>query len=258
MLRHVKETPPPPRTLNPRLSEELERVVMRCLAKEPAERPASALSVAEELCAAVGRTLSPATQSSTSRARAIVSESVPSAGFSAAISRTLRLERPAHRRLAAGAAVVAAVVLAVALWARPHAEQVAATAARPASRPALQRLVQVRLQSMPSGATVSENGVRLGVTPYDLSAAPGSNHVIEFALAGHQSARQAFRAEADTTLAAVLEPAEPAPRAGEAASSPGTERARRRAARRVTPGASPGGTDRDLDSRARTINPFAR
>jgi tRNA A-37 threonylcarbamoyl transferase component Bud32 len=255
MVRHVKEAPPPPRTLNPRLSEALERAVMRCLAKDPDERPASALGLAEELCAAVGRTLSPATHASTSRARAVVGESIPSAGFSAVISRSLRLEQPGRKKLLAGATAAAAVVLAVALWARPQAEPAPVAAVRATAQPAVQRLVQVRLQSMPSGATVSENGVRLGVTPYDLSAPPGSEHVIDFALAGHQSARQSFRAEVDTTLAAVLEPAEPAPRADQATSP---DRTRRRVARRPAPsGTAPGG-DRDLDSRARTINPFAR
>jgi hypothetical protein len=121
--------------------------------------------------------------------------------------------------------------------------------------PALQRLVQVRLQSMPSGATVTENGVRLGVTPYDLSVPGGSEHIIEFALPGHELARQSFRADMDTTLAAVLEPVV-GPRPPAPVSAP--ERARRRSARRLTPGAAPGGPDRDLDSRARTINPFTR
>jgi hypothetical protein len=210
--------------------------------------------VAEELCAAVGRSLSPATQASTSRARAIVSDSVPSAGFSAVISRTLRLEHPGRRKVAAAAAVAVALVLAVALWTRPRAEPIPAAAAPAPAHPALQRLVQVRLQSMPTGAIVTENGVRLGVTPYDLSAPPGSEHSIDFSLAGHQTARQSFRAEVDTTLAAVLEPLEPAPRLAAPGSAPYPERARRRAARRLTPGAG----DRDLDSRARTINPFAR
>jgi hypothetical protein len=115
--------------------------------------------------------------------------------------------------------------------------------------------VQVRLQSMPSGATIIEKGVKLGVTPYDLSAEPGSDHIVEFSLAGHQSAQQSFRADVDTTLAAVLEPAEPQPKV---VPPPYPERARRRVERRVTLGASPGGAQGDLDSRARTINPFAR
>jgi hypothetical protein len=257
MVRHVKEAPPPPRTLNPHLSEELERAVLRCLAKEPAERPASALALAEELCAAVGRGLSPAPTSSTSRARPVV-DAAPSAGVSAVISRTLKMNVGGRRKMVAGLAAGLALAAALALWVSPRSRVKPASATRPsAAGPGLQKLVQVRLQSMPSGATVTENGVPLGITPYDLSAAPGSDHTVEFSLAGHQRARQTFRADVDTTLAAVLEPADsqvkPAPQ------TPYPERARRRSARRgVTLGATPGGTDRDLDSRARTINPFAR
>ena len=259
MVRHVKEAPPPPRTLNQHLSEALERAVLRCLAKDPADRPASALSLAEELCAAVGRGLSPATTSSASRARVIVGEAAPSAGVSAVISRTLKMSVGGHRKVVAGIAAGLALAAVVALWVRPRGRGAAGAAQKTASGPALQKLVQVRLQSMPSGAVVSENGVRLGVTPYDLSATPGSDHTVEFSLPGHQRARQLFRADVDTTLAAVLEPLDPQ---GKPASKPDPapypERARHRSARRVTLGASPGGTDRDLDSRARTINPFAR
>jgi serine/threonine protein kinase len=254
MVRHVKEAPPPPRTLNPHLSEELERVVMRCLAKDPNDRPSSAISVAEELCAAVGRTLSPATTSSTSRARAIVGDAAPSAGVSAVISRTLKMHVSGRRKLVAGVAAGLALAVVVALLVKPRTHDAVGATARGSTGPGLQRLVQVRLQSMPSGAIVSERGVRLGVTPYDLSAAPGSEHIIEFSLPGHQRAQQSFRADVDTTLAAVLEPADPQPKT---APLPYPDRTHRRA-RRVTLGASPGGGDGDLDSRARTINPFAR
>ena len=71
---------------------------------------------------------------------------------------------------------------------------------------------------------------------------------MEFSLPGHHSQTQSFRADMETTQAAVLEPLAP-PRLSQ-------ERARRRAARRMTPTNAP--LDRDLDSRARTINPFAR
>jgi hypothetical protein len=161
-----------------------------------------------------------------------------------------------HRKVVAGVAAGLGLALAVALLVKPRAHQAVGATARPAATgPALQRLVQVRLQSMPSGATVIENGVKLGVTPYDLSAEPGSDHTVEFSLLGHQRAQQSFRADMDTTLAAVLEPTEPQPKIVPA---PYPERARRRSARRVTLGATPGGADRDLDSRARTINPFDR
>jgi serine/threonine-protein kinase len=254
MVRHVKEAPPPPRTLNPNLSDELERAILRCLAKDPASRPSSALVVAEELCTAVGRTLSPATSASASRARLTVGEAAPSAGVSAVISRTLKMDLGERRKVVVGVAAGLALAAVVALLVRPRAPDAVGATAKPAPGPAMQRLVQVRLQSMPSGATVSENGVRLGITPYDLSAAPGSDHIVEFTLPGHQRTQQSFRADTDTTLAAVLEPSEPP----KPIVPPFPERSHRRAARRVTLGATPGGPDRDLDSRARTINPFAR
>jgi serine/threonine-protein kinase len=247
MLRHVKEAPPAPRKLNPELSEALEQVILRCLAKEPAERPASALAVAEELCAAVGRGLSPATTASTPRSRPAVLElPAPSASFSTMISRTL-VSR--HRNLLAGAAACLAVVVMLSLWMRPRAPQAVGATVRVPAGPAVQRLVQVQLQSVPPGATITENGVRLGVTPLAFSAPAGSAHVVEFGLAGHRPQTQSFRADVDTTQAAVLERLDPMP-----AMPPAAERPRHRAARRPTAAAP----DRDLDSRARTINPFAR
>ena len=112
MVRHVKEPPPAPRTLNPQLSEALETVVLRCLAKDPADRPASALGVAEELCAAIGRTLSAAVQRSTSRARPVVADlAAPSAGFSEVIAQTLRPAHAGRKKLLAGGAAALAVVI---------------------------------------------------------------------------------------------------------------------------------------------------
>jgi hypothetical protein len=123
------------------------------------------------------------------------------------------------------------------------------TSAHVPAGPAVQRLVQVQLQSRPSGATVSENGVRLGVTPYEMSAPAGSEHIIQFTLPGHHPQTQSFRADVDTTQAAVMERIDVA----RPASPPPTERPHHRSARRKAPAG-----DRDLDSRARTINPFAR
>jgi serine/threonine protein kinase len=250
MLRHVKEPPPAPRTLNPQLPDALESVILRCLSKDPVERPTSALAVAEELCAAIGRTLSPATTALTPRSRPAVAEPpVPSARFSTLLSRTLPFGLSTPKKVLAGAAACLAVVGAMALWPRAHRPAAVSTSVRVPAGPAVQKLVQVQLQSMPSGATVRENGVRLGVTPYELSAPAGSEHTIEFTLAGHRPQTQSFRADVDTTQAAVLEPMQVA----RPAAAPAPERIRRRAARRMT--TTP---DRDLDSRARTINPFTR
>lgn len=47
--QHVEEPPPAPRSINPEVSAELERVLLRCLAKSPDERPASGEQLAAEL-----------------------------------------------------------------------------------------------------------------------------------------------------------------------------------------------------------------
>ena len=49
MGRHYSDAPPPLRTLRPDVPEEIERLVLRLLAKDPAERPAGAAAVYEIL-----------------------------------------------------------------------------------------------------------------------------------------------------------------------------------------------------------------
>jgi serine/threonine-protein kinase len=57
LAAHLYEPPSPPTTLRPEVPAELERVVLRCLAKEPSERDPSAQSLESALagCLAVGR-----------------------------------------------------------------------------------------------------------------------------------------------------------------------------------------------------------
>ncbi|HWO22986.1 MAG TPA: serine/threonine-protein kinase [Kofleriaceae bacterium] len=59
MEMHMFESPPPPRSLVPALSQALEQVVLRALAKRPEDRQASAEELARELAAAVGDTREP-------------------------------------------------------------------------------------------------------------------------------------------------------------------------------------------------------
>ena len=49
LSRTVSEQPPSPRTLNPRLPRDLETICLRCLEKEPTERYATAVELADEL-----------------------------------------------------------------------------------------------------------------------------------------------------------------------------------------------------------------
>ncbi|HET7294470.1 MAG TPA: protein kinase [Vicinamibacteria bacterium] len=51
VMAHIQQQPPAPRTLSPRLPEELEAVILRCLAKDPAQRPARVADVLRDLTA---------------------------------------------------------------------------------------------------------------------------------------------------------------------------------------------------------------
>jgi serine/threonine protein kinase len=110
MVRHVKEAPPPLRTLNPALPEALERVVLRALAKDPAGRPASAHALAEELSAAIGRPLEsfavvPGRPRSTGTP-ALDDRKESTGTYSAVVSRTLGSRRPGRLPVALAALVV--------------------------------------------------------------------------------------------------------------------------------------------------------
>ncbi|WP_322512853.1 Stk1 family PASTA domain-containing Ser/Thr kinase [Chloroflexus sp.] len=48
-MKHISEPPPPPRRYNPQIPAALEAIILRALAKDPAQRQRSALELAEEL-----------------------------------------------------------------------------------------------------------------------------------------------------------------------------------------------------------------
>jgi serine/threonine-protein kinase len=54
MVQHLREAPPRPRDLRPEVSPALEALLLRCLAKDPAERPADAGELLAELERAAG------------------------------------------------------------------------------------------------------------------------------------------------------------------------------------------------------------
>ena len=76
--QHVEDTPAPPRSLNPTLSEEFETVLLRCLAKRPDDRPTTGEQLLDELelVRTGGRILTPA------KARTVA---VPSLGDTAIV-----------------------------------------------------------------------------------------------------------------------------------------------------------------------------
>ena len=124
----------------------------------------------------------------------------------------------------------------------------------------MERLVAVRLQSHPSGATVvNASNVKVGVTPHDLIVPASSGQHVKFIRSGYKPVERDFRADQDTTIAVVLEVDGPPP--------PTTVSARRIHKRREEPGqpavpppmrTAKRVTHRNLDSRATTIDPFSR
>ena len=283
MLRHIKETPRPPRELNPAIPEALERAILRSLAKRPEDRPATARAMAEELCAAVGRSFEAARSLHGGGARAGTAVSAelrapPSAtpiSLPEALSRTLHLDTPARRNAAVAAVAAAIAVAAVSLVIKLRAPAAArgpgggrapaGAAAAPAAGPALQRLVRVRLQSQPEGAAiVDEEGAAIGRTPLNWHVPAGSYRRLAFSLDGYRPATAEFHAALDGAVAVVLEPL---PGTAAARAAPGGAQGPRESAedsprRTMRPRASekknPETQPTDLDSRARTMNPFAR
>jgi serine/threonine-protein kinase len=57
--QHVEDKPPRPRSLNPEISIELERIILRCLAKDPGERFESGEALSEALAALAPHTTDP-------------------------------------------------------------------------------------------------------------------------------------------------------------------------------------------------------
>jgi serine/threonine-protein kinase len=49
LMKHLKDPPPPPRSLVPLLPQQLDELILEMLAKEPEERPNSCSSVARRL-----------------------------------------------------------------------------------------------------------------------------------------------------------------------------------------------------------------
>jgi Tol biopolymer transport system component len=92
VYHHVYVEPPPPRTADPRLSPDLEEIILRCLKKAPAERYANASDLARDL-QQVGRTMRAGTVAA---ATAGSTSAAPAARMPPPEQRTVRLafERP--------------------------------------------------------------------------------------------------------------------------------------------------------------------
>ncbi|HEX2569386.1 MAG TPA: protein kinase [Polyangia bacterium] len=136
MRAHIVLPPPPPRDLNPHISPELEAVILKALAKEPAARHASAEEFQAALAAcpeARGKTPTPLA--------AVPARATPTPSASPAPLETPQApaKRPSRRPLlfAFGGGLLAALVAAAVLWHthKPPAPVAATPAPQPAEPP---------------------------------------------------------------------------------------------------------------------------
>ncbi len=269
MVRHVRDKVPPLRPRNAELPAALEAAVLRSLAKKPEDRPATARAFAEELCAAIDCPFDESGAFASVRSRivpALGAAAQPAGsllGLTQVVSRSLQLDRPGRRVLALGGLLAVAVAVGVTVTFRPGGGGRAPAAVERAAAlppgPALQKVVRVLLQSHPPGSTIFDaKGANLGLTPKELVVPLGSDHHIDFVLPGYRRDRREFRADLDTTIAVALQPervlAVPSSRKR---SGPEPDRQEtRRAVRRAGAPGEGGSRGPDLDSGARTINPF--
>jgi hypothetical protein len=196
---HISAPPPPLRERNPHVPERLERIVLKTLAKDPADRFQTAVELQQALRPAPGRStalddqaLAPSARAGATRAastsqagrtRMLPSGTSSTTTFSDAAGAIDALPAPRRRRWVwplaiLGVAAVAGVVVVPRLLAPgaapqadPEASPATATgAAQPPVRPAAEapKVVSVAIDSTPSEARLVRvrDGAVLGKTPF--------------------------------------------------------------------------------------------
>lgn len=103
--QHVEEPPPSPRSINPALSPEFENLVLRCLAKSPEDRPATAEQLVDEMLDVLN------VRRDVSGASTVTVPTTPGA-TPPSVRLSRQPTRPAPKRTLVPAAIVATLVVA--------------------------------------------------------------------------------------------------------------------------------------------------
>jgi hypothetical protein len=255
-LRKVTETQvPPPSYSHPAVPSELDAIVLRALAKEPADRFQSAREMSEALgqLEAARRMSRPKFAELVNRhsgGRATSGQQVSSAEMRLVMGGATVHERP-HKRflwMALGAVAVMAPV-AIAVWPHAQAPHVASIGAAPAFVPTVapeatpRGEIVINVESEPLGASVrrTDDGATLGTTPLVWRTRPTSGHVkLEVSKNGFRPADIQTQLDRDARLVVTLAP--------EAQRTPAAK-----------PRPAPPPTNRDVDLKSGDlIDPFAR
>ncbi len=248
LTNQIRLQPPSLRTYVPELPLALETAVMRALAKDPEERPPTALAFAESLVGALGEPLADPAAFQSAEQRAAGRRRRSSTGL---VLRAPAPQRRAFAKLIAGGALVAALFIGAIVSGQHRGETTAAApvvATNALALPARPATVAVLIESVPSGATVlAEDGTPIGLTPVSWNVTINSERIVTFRKGGFMPMARRFRATGDSTLAVHLDNAPPEP----SASRPSAKAMRR-------PSLSTGSSAATLDSAAATLDPFAK
>ncbi len=197
MVKHVTQRPP---ALQPGTIEgvptELESLIFRMLEKEPAKRPASMTEVAEVL-------------------EELVPVPVRNSGRTSRVMEA-PLEVPKSKLpwvVLAAALSVLVVGGLIATWERPAPALEPPPIVQPAPplEPVVLQSVVVQLESVPSGAEVTSDGVLLGTTPLSLRRPAGSQLPIVVTLADHVTLQRVLGFEGSQPVTLTLVATPPAP-----------------------------------------------
>ena len=187
--QHVEDIPPRPRMHNPALSESAERIILTCLAKDPADRYPGGDALRADLAQLSARGAS-LQESETVMLPAALSER------SSHTSRALRTLRPFTRPRALVLCVAAAAVLLAGSAAamRWHEGRVADAPPpivpdTPATLPPVSATAPVPRPVLhidaPAGATIAIDGFHLAPGTHDVPNIPGSHRVAAVVLSVH-------------------------------------------------------------------------
>jgi len=236
IAKHIYEPPPPPRSLVPQLSAELEAVILRCLEKAPGDRFASASELARTLERVGGLSPSPRFPS----AGGVIATPVPGTSTttleSAASEKRGHVARKRRALIATGVTVpilvgaIAALGLVANRAQTPALPAVATDAAvlrpvvappsspdsttpRPPPAPVPAATARLSITTSPAGAAVYRGGARLGTTPFerDFEKSAGKTELV-VKKSGFRDEHVAVMLDQDRSVALKLTPEARRPR----------------------------------------------
>ena len=158
LANQIRVQPPSLRAYAPELPPALETAVMRALAKDPEERPPTALAFAESLVGALGEPLADPAAFSRPKQRAAGRRRRSSSGL---VLRAPAPQRRAFAKLIAGGALVAALFIGAIVSGQHRGESTAAApvvASSPLAAPTRPATVTVLIESVPSGRDGARRG----------------------------------------------------------------------------------------------------